>query len=66
MAKEYGRLIQLVHGGIRHLEKLRKNSEARARVHGGIRHLETSMCLRSGQKLVHGGIRHLEIIDGFN
>ena len=51
----------MVHGGIRHLEKLKKQLLSFPTVHGGIRHLEKLCEIGSRFLKVHGGIRHLEI-----
>ena len=54
--------LQLVHGGIRHLESNSISPAFAVCVHGGIRHLEIHNHYDRKYLLVHGGIRHLEMI----
>ena len=50
----------IVHGGIRHLERVKTGEYQPRCVHGGIRHLEKQITFADGSASVHGGIRHLE------
>ena len=51
---------RVVHGDIRHLENLAKQSVRLEIVHGDIRHLEMKLVLGGRLWVVHGDIRHLE------
>ena len=50
----------LVHGDIRHLEKVAELESNLVHVHGDIRHLEMLKEQIRLERYVHGDIRHLE------